>query len=56
MPTYECVIAKVSTPSEDSTVIIEAPSQGDALTNNFDQHPGTYVKAIREITPGTRQN
>jgi hypothetical protein len=50
MPTYECVIAHVSNPSEESTVILEAPSQGDALTENFKQNPGTFVKAIREIS------
>jgi hypothetical protein len=49
MPTYECVIAYVNAPSEESTVIVEAPSQGEALTENFSQRPGTFVKAIREV-------
>lgn len=53
MPTYECVIAHVKTPSEETTVILEAPSQGEALTVNFSQNPGTFVKAIREIAPTT---
>lgn len=50
MATYECIIAPVSTPSEESTVIIEALEKGAALIENFKQYPGTFVKEIREIS------
>lgn len=49
MTTYECVIAHVSAPSEESTVIIEAPEKGAALVENFKQNPGTFVKSIIEV-------
>ena len=50
MPTYECVIALVSEPNEEMIVTVEAAHNGEALVENVKLRPGTYVKAIREIT------
>lgn len=46
---YECIIAPVTSPDEEQTVIIEAPDRGEALVINCSLRPGTFVKAIREI-------
>ena len=56
MPTYECIIAFIKTPNEETTVTVEAENKGMALAENSKARPGTYVKAIREITPGAGQN
>lgn len=48
---YECIIAYVKTPNEETTVIIEEEDKGKALVKNDKLRPGTYVKAIREIGP-----
>ena len=47
---YECIVAQVKTPDQEETVIIEAPNLSEALIANHEARPGTFVKAIREIT------
>lgn len=56
MPTYECTIAFIKEPNEETTVTVEAENKGIALVENSKARPGTYVKAIREITPSAGQN
>ena len=47
---YECIVAPVKTPDQEETVIVEAPDRAEALIANHAVRPGTFVKAIREIT------
>jgi len=47
---YELVIAPVGSPTEESTVIVEARNKGEALVVNCNERPGTYVKTITELT------
>jgi|LakMenE18May11ns_1017448.scaffolds.fasta_scaffold8144857_2 hypothetical protein len=49
MKSYECVIAPVKEPDNESTVIVEAKDKGEALVVNCELRPGTYVKSITEI-------
>jgi hypothetical protein len=56
VPTYECTIAFIKEPNEETTVTVEAENKGIALVENSKARPGTYVKAIREITPSAGQN
>jgi hypothetical protein len=48
MTQYTCVIAYVSNPDEETTVVVEAKDRAQALIENFNQRPGTYVKSIEE--------
>lgn len=50
MPTYECIIAPVKEPGNETTVTVDAENKGIALVENAKARPGTYVKAIREIS------
>ena len=50
MTQYTCVIAYVSNPDEETTVIVEATDRAQALIENFNQRPGTYVKSIEETS------
>jgi len=47
---YRCVIAPVGIPTEESIVEVEAENKGIALVVNCQLRPGTYVKAIEEIS------
>jgi hypothetical protein len=49
MTQYTCVIAHVGKPDEETTVVVEAKDKAQALIENFNQRPGTYVKSIEEI-------
>lgn len=46
---YRCVIAPVSNPTEEQVVEVEADNRGQALIENFNLRPGTFVKEITEI-------
>lgn len=46
---YRCIIAPVSSPTEEQEVIVEAENKGQALVINCELRPGTYVKSIEEI-------
>jgi len=56
MITYECIIAPVKEPNNETTVTVEAENRGMALAKNSIARPGTFVKAIREITASAVQN
>lgn len=49
MKRFECIIAPVESPMAEQTVIIEAKDAAEALTKNFEERPGTFVKSHREI-------
>lgn len=50
MTQYTCVIAYVGDPDEETTVVVEASDKAQALIENFNQRPGTYVKSIEETS------
>lgn len=50
MKTYECVIAPIGAPSQEEVVIVLAKDLAEALVENCNQRPGTYVKTIVEIS------
>jgi hypothetical protein len=49
MPTYEIICALVQNPSQDETHYVVADNPGHALTENFAQRPGTFVKSYTEV-------
>lgn len=51
MPTYEIICALVKKPDQDETHYVVADNPSHALTENFAQRPGTFVKSYREVPP-----
>ena len=53
MHTYQCIIAPIKNPTQESTVVVDATGPEMALIESWKLNPDTFVKSVVDITTAT---